>query len=365
VVAVPPDEKLSGPKKALFTAIMLIGLPLLTLAVVEGGVSLLLLASDLAQTPKLPPERKYTQYDRELGWVSKPDVHLRDMYGPGVWLRTNAEGFRATRSFTPEVPPGRVRVVCSGDSFTLGFGVSNDEAWCERLSAKHPRIEPVNMGQAGYGLGQAYLWYRRDGTTLRHDIHLFAFIWDDFNRMTRSEFHGYGKPAMVVRNGELVVENVPVPRSSYQIPGLTSWLKRSGQVVSSLRIMELARRARTSRLDAEAHTVTEAHGIWAVAEKLFDQLAEFHRSRGSTLILVHLPAPNDDKVAPARHWEAQLRAYAARTGVTYLDLSEDLQRLPADSLAEIFGPHRHYTPFGNEWVATRLYAYLGGVLGGT
>ena len=42
-----------------------------------------------------------------------------------------------------------------------------------------PRFESVNMRQGGYGLDQAYLWYQRDGTRLAHDVHIFAFIFDD------------------------------------------------------------------------------------------------------------------------------------------------------------------------------------------
>lgn len=324
----------------------------------EGGTSLLLLAGDLARLPKEPPVRRHTQYDAELGWVSTPNVHLRDMYGPGVWLQTNAQGHRATGSYTPRVPPGRVRVVCSGDSFTLGFGVSNSEAWCEWLSARDPRIEPVNLGQAGYGLDQAYLWYRREGPGLDHHIHVFAFIWDDFARMNTAVFNGFGKPVLALRDSQLVVENVPVPRSSYRVPALTSWLKRSRQKLSDLRTAELARRVRALLTGEEARTAATAKATWVLAQTIFDNLAELHRSRRTVLVLLHLPASDDTQYSPARHWEAELRAYAARTSVPYVDLADDLKRLPADSLAQIFGPHLHYTPLGNEWVATRLYAHF-------
>lgn len=313
-----------------------------------------MLVGDIGRLPRQPPERRYTQYDEELGWVNTPNVHLRDMYGPGVWLRTNAQGHRAEASFTREVPAGRVRVICSGDSFTFGFGVSNAEAWCERLGAKDPRIEPVNMGQAGYGLGQAYLWYRRDGAAFEHDIHIFAFIWDDFDRLVRSDLNGYAKPVFAVRNGQLVVENVPVPRRSYLVPAVTSWLLRSRRVLSDLRITELARRVRSGVTDEAARSANRAKATWIVAEKVFDSLMAHHHTRGSALVLIHLPAPGDDEYTPARRWEAELLAYAERTGVAYVDLGDDLQRMAPDSASLMFGDHSHYTPAGNDWVAGRL-----------
>jgi hypothetical protein len=335
-----------------------LGLSIFGLALAEGLISLSLLAVDLASAPSLPEKQKHSQYDRELGWVSVPNVYLRDMYGPGVWLQTNAQGFRANRSFLREPPPGMVRVVCSGDSFTLGFGVSNDETWCQRLNDLDPRIEPVNMGQSGYGLGQAYLWYRREEPKLVHDIHVFAFIWNDFARMTLRTFNGYHKPVMTVRNGELQVENVPVPHSSYARPVLTSWLLRTRQTLSDLRIGELGRRMRARLGDDERATNLMAQRTWEVAEKIFDALAEHHRKNGSLLVLLHLPSAEDTKYAAAQQWDAWLRAYARLKGVPYVDLGPALRQLPMDSAAAIFGTHLHYAREGNAWVARELYDRL-------
>src|SRR5262245_50953978 len=36
-------------------------------------------------------ERLHTRHDSELGWVSRPKVFAPDLYGPGVYLRTNAQ----------------------------------------------------------------------------------------------------------------------------------------------------------------------------------------------------------------------------------------------------------------------------------
>jgi hypothetical protein len=120
----------------------------LILVVVEGFASYMLAVRDIMTAYPLA-ERRHTKYDPELGWVNEASVHIPDMYGPGIYLRTNSEGFRNNHDFDTAVPNGKYRIVCSGDSFTLGYGVDNDHTWCHRLTALDPRLETVNMGQGG------------------------------------------------------------------------------------------------------------------------------------------------------------------------------------------------------------------------
>jgi hypothetical protein len=70
----------------------------------EGMSSLVLFAGNLL-TFREPSfnERLYTRYDTELGWVSRPNVSIPDMYGAGIFLKTNRQGFRAD----PTPPSGR------------------------------------------------------------------------------------------------------------------------------------------------------------------------------------------------------------------------------------------------------------------
>src|SRR5208283_759848 len=94
----------------------------------------------------LPPlaERPHTSYDPDLGWVNLPNVYLPNMYGPGKYLRTNSQRFRNNADLTIGIPPGKTRIICSGDSFTLGYGVDNDHTWPQLLASRTPNIETVN-----------------------------------------------------------------------------------------------------------------------------------------------------------------------------------------------------------------------------
>ena len=216
-----------------------LGLSLLVLVLIEGASSGLWFGWEAWTRFERPiQERHHTRYDSELGWVNEPGMSDPDLYAPGRGITTNSQGFRNTRHFPVEVPAGRLRVICAGDSFTLGYGVADSDSWPAQLAALDPRLETVNMGQGGYGVDQAWMWYRRDGLELDHQLLLFAFIGDDFERMRKATFRGYGKPLLKVVDGRIAVGNVPVPRSSFRFPLLTQNLP----LLEELRIVELGRR---------------------------------------------------------------------------------------------------------------------------
>ena len=165
------------------------------------------------------------------------------------------------------------RAVCSGDSFTYGYGVGNDQTWCARLAAINLCLDTVNLGQGGYGVDQAYLRYRRDAGTLDHDLHLFAFISSDFTRMRSDSFRGYGKPVLKLEDGALVVTNVPVPRR----PWLAKPLKAVMEDVQDLRMFQAIDRARKRLMpDASADDRSSREAtpdeVGALVEKVFEEL---------------------------------------------------------------------------------------------
>jgi hypothetical protein len=60
----------------------------------------------------------------------------------------------------------------------------------------------------------------RDARDLQHQVHVFAFIADDFARMQSPTFLGFGKPVLVIEHGDLSVNNVPVPSLASRFPWL-------------------------------------------------------------------------------------------------------------------------------------------------
>ena len=349
-------------RAALFT-VFSVALVTVLLVLFEGFASTLRVAREIATT-KPVAERRYTTYDPDLGWVSVPNTFIPDMYGAGRALRINAQGFRGNEPVTKWVPPGKVRVICSGDSFTFGYGVDNDHGWCQQLAALDARMQTVNMGQSGYGVDQAYLWFKRDGARLDHDIHLFAFVTTDFVRMLQPRFLGYGKPVLDVRDGTVIVNNVPVPRSS----PFRLWLNRLAPTLGHLNSVRLLQRTFFPRTSADGRSKEEV-GNWArqlVAAVIVD-LQRLNDARHSALVLVLLPTRGDYVGNDADFWREFLQDQAAQQGVAFIDMIEALRAVPPQQVGQFFiheggidylAAAGHYTDAGNAWVAATLYRSL-------
>ena len=321
------------------------------LALLEGAASLLFMANEVRLTPARA-EQSYSKYDETLGWVSQPNVNLPDLYGRGISLRTNAQGFRNDHDITPAVPAGKIRIICSGDSFTLGFGVDNDHAWCQRLAALDRRLETVNLGQGGYGLDQAYLWYVRAGMPLEHQVQLLAFITDDFLRMRSDRFLGYGKPLLDVRNDSIVITNRPVPKTSW----ITRFLAVKGHAIGNLNVVRLFYRLfRRSAVEGDAAMPSRDQGPGRIAAHIFDQLVRLNREKKSQLVLVYLPGPGDYRSNDATTaWRGFVSAEASRLGIPYVDVVDAIRKVPPTEVNDLFAPNLHYSVKGNEFVAATL-----------
>ena len=337
------------------------------LLLIEGLSSFVLFFQSMVGTPPVA-ERTHTQYDPELGWVNKPDVYIENMYGPGLHLETNAQGFRNAEDFTPTIPSDKVRIICSGDSFTLGYGVDNDHTWCQELAMLDNRLQTVNMGQGGYGVDQAYLWYRRDGTALAHDIHLFTFITNDFERMRSDSFLGYGKPLLDVQDDKLVVNNVPVPERAFYVP----WLTQNSESIKKLKTVELLSQLFESSAQAESdNELAENDWLWErVNVEILKDLQQLNRDRDGILVLVYLPTLSDyqpDSQGDTEQWRQKVSLAAQDLGINFIDLVDDFRTLPAEDVPALFlaegeveypGAAGHYTAAGNAYIAQRLYEEL-------
>lgn len=354
----------SPGRRAVAFVLYNIAVVLVLVLVLEGVASIYYSFREAFATAPVA-ESLYTEYDRDLGWVSLPNVYLPNMYGPGKYLRTNSQRFRNNADFAAIVPPGKTRIICSGDSFTFGFGVDNNHTWPQLLATRAPNIETVNMGQGGYGADQAYLWYKRDAAALDHGIQIFAVILPDLYRMQHSAFNGYGKPVLALENDHLVTTNVPVPRS---LAVRSPRLLRVQTAVFNLSITRLLRRM--LRLDTVGVTQTQKERNQETAALLWpmlDDLRETNRARNSVLVLAYLPTREEYGVDLGMPWRKFLAGYAQQNGLVYLDLADDFRRLPPGDLDKLFigtgvlnfpGAAGHYTEAGNAFVADVIYRGL-------
>jgi hypothetical protein len=346
------------------------------LIIIEGSASYVLLVRDVMTTKTLA-ERRHTKYDPDLGWVNEPNAYIPDIYGPGIYFRTNAQGFRNDHDISPIVAGAKTRVVCSGDSFTLGYGVDNAHTWCELLSVLDPQLETVNMGQGGYGVDQAYLWYKRDGAKFQHQVQLFAFITDDFYRTLRDSFESYPKPVLEVQNDALVVKKVPVPRRHYYFP----WLTASVENLRNLRTVEFLTRLLRKSSFVTARSVSQRERddqVHNILKKIFEDLKRLNRQRGSKLILVYLPTMDElqgnglrHQWTPAEQWTEFLENEAGSLHIPIINMFKEFRSLSDTTMVHLFiqkgdlpypSAEGHLNNQGNEFVAKVVHEKLSAML---
>jgi hypothetical protein len=356
---VAPSARVVLLKRVLLSTIALLAITFALLAVIEGATSVGLLAKDIAAIKPAGNFRK-AAYDSLVGWVGIPNLSDPNNFGPGLSLTHNADGMRIHRPVTPALAPGEKRAICSGDSFTYGSGVADSQTFCAYLEQQLPGVRTLNMAQQGFGIDQAYLWYKRDAGKYPHQVHLFAFIWNDFERMALRSFWGYKKPILTLKDSQLVIGNVPVPKWT----GSTRWSQAS-MSMPQLRTLQLVERqvdmsegAQLERIDAQ---------VLDVAEAVFRDLDRVNHARGSQLVLVYLPTVSDLDKGPYDKRRAKLAKFSKESGIPLIDLATDIRTVDKDSVDWLFitpreltvrGSGGHYTSRGHRWVAAQLAAHL-------
>lgn len=342
----------SRRRSAAFTAIAVV----LGLAALEGISAVALRIADARDPVRhAVAERRHTRHDPDLGWVNEPSVRIDDLYGPGRTLTTNAQGFRGTREYAPDVPPGRIRLLCSGDSFTLGWGVDDADTWPAQLERQDDRIETINLGQGGYGIDQAYLWARRDGARFARDLHLFGIISEDFRRMRHADFRGTPKPTLRLSHGVPAAAGVPVPRE-----------RRSGAPWERLNTIRALRRL-LHREPPDSPPVMALSEAAALAEAALVTLDRDNRDRGSRLVAIWLPTLGEYDGADTDLLRTTFLAHLRAEDVLVFDLTEEFRRLAPAAVDSLFLTQedvvfpvggRHYSAAGNAFVARAIWGRL-------
>jgi hypothetical protein len=212
-ISTPPADR--GRFRIQSLLVVLVSL-LFALVLAEGVLRL------LGQTPyAVNPERaKFWLHDETLGWRHRPNQSGAFAKSPfEIQVDINSGGLR-DREYPHEKPAGRQRIVVLGDSYTWGFGVEQPDIFTELLEESHPGVDVINAGVSGYATDQQLLWFRSEGVRYSPDLVLLVFTGNDEHDNAQHLVYGiYHKPKFVLRDGELTLTNVPVPR--------VSWLRRA------------------------------------------------------------------------------------------------------------------------------------------
>jgi hypothetical protein len=329
--------QLSRRRKLVYTGALVVATAAVTLLLAEAASQVIL---GLHYGWRLLPRREPAMdYDSLLGWKPK-----KNYYSPKLPLTHNAQGFRATRDYPRDVPPGKYRIICLGDSFTYG-AVGDYDTYPAQFEALSPLIEAVNMGGGAYGIDQSYLRYKRDGALIEANLVLFAFIADDFQRATSDTFlMRYPKPRIVVHGNALVVENVPVPTWGTSARG---WIDDFPKATALFRILRKAQEGLTSDDD-----------IFHLAERIFDEMKASTGQRNEKFVLVYLPTREDLAKGQPSVVARRVDGITKAIEVPFLNLTGTFAALPRSERALNFLPDGHYSARGNLLVAKTLLDQL-------
>ncbi len=130
----------------------------------------------------------YVRLDAKLGWTNAAGGTSKD----GRY-RIDGQELRAERTFSRDIPPGKIRLATFGESFTFGAFVKADETWQAQLETSNPRIEVLNFGVNGYGPDQAFLRYAQSTGQLEADVVVIGYMSENIARLV-SRFRPFYVP---------------------------------------------------------------------------------------------------------------------------------------------------------------------------
>jgi hypothetical protein len=300
--------------------------------------------------------RQPTVYDETLGWIPTPGGRRYDSTR-GARVTLGEDGVRLHSP--PESGADSFTILAVGDSFTFGQGVGDEDTWPAQLQALIGR-RVINAGVFGYGLDQSVLRAERLVEGLRIDLLIVGFIADDVNRCGLSIRTQIAKPYFKIDENRLVLQNVPVPKSS------------SHQDLDPFRAVfgysELAHRLmmRSQPLYWLAgESVRADNDPEKVACLLTERLRDLGNAKGFSILLLAQPAiyaPSGGEKRKVRRVLSCARKNGLAT-LNLLPLIEDYRRAHSRSEAESLF-RVHMTRAGNEWVARQLARHLPAVAPG-
>jgi hypothetical protein len=272
-----------------------------------------------------------------------------------VRVVTNALGFREPRLPSPK-PPGVLRVVALGDSFTQGYGVEEDDAYPRRLetllAAGNPaqRIEVMNLGVPGTS-PHDYLGHLADpGLAYAPDLVLVGVMANDVQDVWIQHRMGVRFAAEVLRETQReVAEPRPLWRRApaLLLPALYpfAWTQVDGLRQAFGAHLGPARASARTPEPGEHPTAIVPAARWRdVVLAMGDR---FGRRAETADALAHLPPERAAAIEPVATGEVSLESDAGGSG--YLDLLALVEpRLFADA---VLLPPR----YDEAWHATEGY----------
>jgi lysophospholipase L1-like esterase len=252
----------------------------------------------------------------------------------GVQFDTNSKGLR-DREFSYEKPPGKLRIMMLGDSFTVGWGAKFEETFPKRIERLYAdrgiQAEVINTGVGNYNTIQEVEYYLTEGYKYNPDIVVLNFTFND-------------------------AEPVPV---SYPPPAI---LRMCYSCIFVVGRIDTLRREFFGKKDW-VHYYLGLYGDdgqakgWLDAKAYIAKLAAFTEAHGTKLLIASLPELHD-----VQHYRLQkitdlVHEAADQNGVPFVDLLPYVQGIPSPELW-VTPPDPHPNGLAHKLFAQGIFAAL-------
>jgi hypothetical protein len=345
--------------KIIRSTVIIFAVTLVLLMLLEGMVGIGNIVWRVMIVPFITSDRAYLHFDPLLGWSHIAGINVSDAYGQGIGVKINDQGFRAQHDFTLDVPAGKIRIACLGDSTTFGWDVADKDTWPAQLEQIDQTIETINLGAGAYGLDQMYLWYMRDGILYEHSVTVVALVYESVRRMTLDFKDGYPKPVIVIEDNALAVKNAHVKKPAFYLYYFENLLRN---YIKHLHIYRGAKYYAPERIfKRSSGDIYRNAELRDVVKILLGSLVETNKRKGSSTLFVYLPHCDDlEGRRPAVDARNYLTEIMTAEGYDWLDLSPAFNAFVNEhSYEKVFAPDNvHYSKLGNYFVAEQIYGAL-------
>jgi lysophospholipase L1-like esterase len=342
---------------------------LVTALLLEAGTRLVAPVDRFTYIPNTyDPVVGIRQIPGARGFVRCPEYSIE--------LRINADGLR-DHDYSHAKPAGTRRVLCLGDSFTNGFGVSAPQtfakileqdlaaappAWPPGADADVPRPpswEVINAGVAATGTAHQLAWFEHEGYRYAPDIVLLTVSPNDFVDSAASGLFTLAPDGQLTQHPAPRGRTLKILRLTRYLPGYVTLFSRThfvNAVKERFARRHHARLARASRGGADDETAAAAHRRLTGA--LVRRLGLACGERGAILIVMLVPALPED--AAARREMAALADTMGVQGWPLIDLEARFAELERRGLLPNYPVDGHWTAEGHAAAAAAIADWLHG-----
>jgi hypothetical protein len=346
------------PRRSFGTRLKQFGQSLLTLIIalvivyLVGELLVIVLYRDrIALFPRYVTDVHYGEFHIR---GNVPNAHYWHKSVDGRWeFIINGQGFRDTREFSYEKPPGEMRVLVLGDSFTIGYEADQDATYSailERyLDGQGLPSEVINAGMSGASTAEALVLLEQEAIKYQPDVVVLGFYTNDLYDNLKADLYRL-EDGQLVLNRKEYLPAISI-RNTLNSFGLYRWLSEHSYLhnylnnVATVFFKERLVKKRMADLEAggsgEAGEESAHEYAAELGRALVERMYDVCRENGADFVLLDIGSRELERSFPWRDGDV------GRVTDRYVDMSALLR--PYEDLIDLRVLHGdgHWTPFSH------------------